>query len=163
MRLGSKARLRICWGLMLSRKERKGRKEMTEESAKEICDRIRQIAYDLHLYLGVGYLEKVYENGLKHRLEKAGFVVQTQVPIQVRDYDGFELGDYIADMIVDGVIIELKSVATLLDAHLAQLLNYLKATGIEHGLLINFGSEKFQCRKIARSNTMRSMRSLRLK
>ena len=136
-----------------SRKERKERKgmEMTEEKAKEICDEIRQIAYELHVYLGVGYLEKVYENGLRHRLEKAGFLVQTQVPIQVKDEDGYLLGDYVADMIVDGIIIELKAVTTLLDVHVAQLMNYLKATGLEHGLLLNFGSEKFQCRKIART------------
>jgi GxxExxY protein len=121
------------------------------ECVNEKCDRIRQIAYDLHVYLGIGYLEKVYENGMKHRLEKAGFIVETQVPIQIRDEDGFVLGDYIADMVVDGIIIELKSVSTLLDVHVAQLLNYLKATGIGHGLLINFGSEKFQCRKIAKT------------
>ena len=62
-----------------SRKERIGRKGggMTEQEANEKCDLIRQIAYQLHVYLGVGYLEKVYENGLKHRLEKAGFDVQT--------------------------------------------------------------------------------------
>ena len=124
---------------------------MTEEKAKEVCDEIRQIAYELHVYLGVGYLEKVYENGLRHRLEKAGFLVQTQVPIQVKDEDGYLLGDYVADMIVDGLIIELKAVTTLLDAHVAQLMNYLKATGLEHGLLLNFGSEKFQCKKIART------------
>ena len=124
---------------------------MTEEKAKEICDEIRQIAYELHVYLGVGYLEKVYENGLRHRLEKAGFLVQTQVPIQVKDEDGYLLGDYVADMIVDGLIIELKAVTTLLDVHVAQLMNYLKATGLEHGLLLNFGSEKFQCKKIART------------
>jgi GxxExxY protein len=124
---------------------------MTEDEAKEKCDRIRQIAYGLHVYLGVGYLEKVYENGLRHRLEKAGFKVQTQVPIQVRDEDGFVLGDYMADMVVDGVIIELKAVAALMEVHVAQIINYLKATGCEHGLLINFGSEKFQCRKVARS------------
>ena len=128
---------------------------MTEDEAKEKCDRIRQIAYDLHVYLGVGYLEKVYENGLMHRLKKAGFDVQTQVPIQVRDEDGFILGDYLADMIVDGVIIELKAVSTLMQAHVAQVINYLKATDREHGLLINFGSEKFQCRKIARSRCFR--------
>ena len=122
------------------------------ECVNEKGDRIRQIAYDLHVYLGIGYLEKVYENGMKHRLEKAGFIVETQVPIQIMDEDGFVLGDYIADMVVDGIIIELKSVSTLLDVHVAQLLNYLKATGIEHGLLINFGSEKFQCRKIARTH-----------
>ena len=126
---------------------------MTEEDAKRECDLIRQIAYDLHVYLGVGYLEKVYENGLGHRLEKAGYKVETQVPIQVRDEDGFILGDYVADMIVDGIIIELKAVSTLLEIHVAQLLNYLKATGLEHGLLINFGSEKFQCRKVARKGS----------
>ena len=128
---------------------------MTEDEAKEKCDRIRQIAYDLHVYLGVGYLEKVYENGLRHRLEKVGYEVQTQVPIQVRDEDGFLLGDYLADMIVDGLIIELKAVSTLTQSHIAQVINYLKATEREHGLLINFGSEKFQCRKIARSLSLR--------
>ena len=126
---------------------------MTEKDAKRKCDLIRQIAYDLHVYLGVGYLEKVYENGLGHRFEKAGYKVETQVPIQVRDEDGFILGDYVAVMIVDGIIIELKAVSTLLEIHIAQLLNYLKATGLEHGLLINFGSEKFQCRKVARKGS----------
>ena len=132
---------------------------MTEGEAKEKCDRIRQIAYDLHVYLGVGYLEKVYENGLRHRLEKVGYEVQTQVPIQVRDEDGFLLGDYVADMIVDGLIIELKAVSTLTQSHIAQVINYLKATEREHGLLINFGSEKFQCRKIARSLLLRKAHS----
>ena len=124
---------------------------MTAEEAKEKCDKIRQIAYDLHVYLGVGYLEKVYENGLKHRLEKAGYKVQTQVPIQVRDEDGFLLGDYVADMIVDGLIIELKAVSSITQTHIAQVINYLKVTGREHGLLINFGSERFQCRKVVRT------------
>ena len=154
MRFGSGLSGMGCLGEgCFSRKERKDRKgeEMTEEKAKEVCDEIRQIAYELHVYLGVGYLEKVYENGLRHRLEKSGFLVQTQVPIQVKDEDGYLLGDYVADMIVDGIIIELKAVTTLLDVHVAQLMNYLKATGLEHGLLLNFGSEKFQCRKIART------------
>ena len=124
---------------------------MTEQEANIICDKIRQIAYDLHVYLGVGYLEKVYENGLMHRLTKVGMSVQTQVPIQVADEDGFVIGDYVADMVVDGIIIELKSVSTLLPIHLAQLLNYMKAMKLEHGLLINFGSEKFQCKKVAKS------------
>ena len=124
---------------------------MTEQEANKICDKIRQVAYDLHVYLGVGYLEKVYENGLAHRLTKAGMAVQSQVPIQVADEDGFVIGDYVADMVVDGIIIELKSVSTLLPIHLAQLLNYMKAMKLEHGLLINFGSEKFQCKKVAKS------------
>ncbi len=124
---------------------------MTEDEAKEICARVRQIAYDLHVYLGVGYLEKVYENGLSHRLSKAGMSVQVQVPVQVADEDGFVIGEYVADMVVDGIIVELKAVSTLLPIHVAQLLNYLKAMNLEHGLLINFGSERFQCKKVARS------------
>ena len=122
---------------------------MLESGVKELCDSIRQIAYELHLYLGVGYLENVYETGLAHRLEKAGLKVTTQVPIIVRDEDGFVLGEYLADMDVDGFIIELKAVSTLLPVHEAQLMNYLKATNTKHGMLINFGSEKFQCRKLA--------------
>ncbi len=124
---------------------------MTEQEANKICDKIRQAAYDLHVYLGVGYIEKVYENGLAPRLTKAGMAVQSQVPIQVADEDGFVIGEYVADMVVDGIIIELKSVSTLLQIHLAQLLNYMKAMKLEHGLLINFGSEKFQCKKVAKS------------
>ncbi len=61
---------------------------MTDDEAKKICDKIRQIAYDLHVYLGVGYLEKVYENALAHRLNKAAMNVQTQIPIQIKDEDG---------------------------------------------------------------------------
>ncbi|MBR0191859.1 MAG: GxxExxY protein [Thermoguttaceae bacterium] len=124
---------------------------MTEEEANAICDKIRQVAYALHVYLGVGYLEKVYENGLAHRLTKAGMKVETQVPIQVADEDGYVLGDYIADLVVEGIIVELKAVSNLLPAHVAQILNYLKAMNREHGLLINFGSEKFQCKKVIRN------------
>ena len=127
---------------------------MTEAEANGICDKIRQVAYDLHVYLGVGFLEKVYENALAHRLEKAGLDVKTQVPIQVADEDGFVVGDYIADLTVNGIVVELKAVSTLTSAHTAQLLNYLTATGIRHGLLINFGSEKFECRKLAGRNNL---------
>ena len=107
------------------------------------------MAYDIHVYLDVGYLEKVYENALVHRLEKIGMSVKAQIPIQVADEDGFVIGEYIADMLVDGVLVELKAASSLSSSHVAQLLNYLTATGIRHGLLINFGSEKFQCRKLA--------------
>ena len=124
---------------------------MTEEESRQLCDIIRQTAYDLHVYLGIGYLEKVYENGLAHRLLKSGHDVKRQVPVQVVDEDGFVLGDYIADMIVEGLVVELKAVSTLLPAHMAQCLNYLKAMKIEYGLVINFGAEKFQCRKLALS------------
>ena len=124
---------------------------MTDEEAKSICDRIRQVAYDLHVYLGTGYLEKCYENGLAHRLAKSGMEVSCQVPIQVADEDGFVIGEYFADMVVDGIVVELKAVGMLLPIHVAQTINYLKAMNLEHGMLINFGSERFQCRKLARS------------
>lgn len=124
---------------------------MTDEEAKSICDRIRQVAYDLHVYLGTGYLEKVYENGLAHRLAKSGMEVSCQVPIQVADEDGFVIGEYFADMVVAGIVVELKAVGMLLPIHVAQTINYLKAMNLEHGMLINFGSERFQCRKLARS------------
>jgi len=124
---------------------------LTEEGAKKICDTIRQVAYDLHVYLGVGYLEKVYENGLKHRLEKAGLHVDSQVPVKVCDEDGFVIGDYIADLVVEGVVIELKAASQLSPVHVAQCLNYLKAMDRQHGMIINFGSFKFQCQKIVRS------------
>lgn len=106
---------------------------------------IRQIAYAVHCYFGVGFLEKVYENAFAHRLQKAGFDVKTQVPIVVKDEDGFVVGNYEADIVVDNqVIIELKAVQALTNVHKAQLLNYLKATGYKQGLLINFGSAIFQ-------------------
>ena len=123
---------------------------MTDDEAKKICDKIRQIAYDLHVYLGVGYLEKVYENALVHRLQLAGMNVSAQVPITVKDQDGFVIGEYVADMVVDDIVVELKSVSTLLPVHVAQTINYLKAMRLEHGMLINFGSEQFQCRKLAK-------------
>ena len=123
---------------------------MTEEESNAKCDAIRQIAYELHVYLGTGYLEKVYENGLAHRLSKAGFNVQTQVPITVFDEDGYVLGAYIVDMLVDGIVIELKAVSALQNVHIAQTINYLSAMKIDYGMLINFGSFKFESRKLAR-------------
>ncbi|MBR3582458.1 MAG: GxxExxY protein [Kiritimatiellae bacterium] len=123
---------------------------MTESEAKQTCDRIRQTAYDLHAYLGIGYLEKVYENGLAHRLSKTGMDVRTQVPLAVHDEDGYVIGEYVADMVADGILVELKAVSALRPEHLAQTINYLQATRRDHGLLINFGSRKFQCRKLIR-------------
>ena len=135
-----------------------------EDAIRELTIKIREIAYQLHLYLGTGYLEKVYENALKHRLEKAGLRVRQQVPIRVYDEDGFQAGFYEADLVVNNcMILELKAVATLTPVHMAQLLNYLKATGICDGMLINFGSEKFEIAKriygISHSSTLSSKSS----
>ena len=91
----------------------------------------------------------MYENGLRHRLEKAGFKVEAQKPLKVYDIDGFELGDYFADLFVnEELIIELKATKTIANEHLAQLLNYLKITNKPAGLLINFGSYKFESRVV---------------
>jgi GxxExxY protein len=115
---------------------------------KTLCDEVRQIAYDIHAYHAHGHLEKVYENALAHRLRKAGLDVKQQHPINVYDEDGTLIGDYLADLLIDGVlIIELKTAKTLAPEHEAQILGYLKSARLEHGLLINFGSYKFEIRK----------------
>lgn len=115
---------------------------------KVLCDRVRQVAYDIHVYHGHGHLEKVYENALVHRLRKAGLDIKPQHPIQVFDQDGTLLGDYYADLFVENcLVVELKTAKALADEHAAQILGYLKSARCEHGLLINFGSYKFEIRK----------------
>lgn len=115
---------------------------------KELCDRVRQIAYDIHVYHGHGHLEKVYENALAHRLRKAGHMVEQQHPITVHDEDGTIIGEFLADLLVDNaLVVELKAAKTIAPEHTAQLLGYLKASGKADGLLINFGSYKFQIKK----------------
>lgn len=119
---------------------------------KALSDLIRQTAFEIHAYLGCGHLEKVYENALVHRLRKRGLKVDQQHPIQVFDEDGTLLGDYLADLRVEGwLIVELKAVKLLAPEHEAQLLGYLKASRMEHGLLINFGGPKFEIRKFIRN------------
>ena len=113
-----------------------------------LVEMVRQIAYAIHVYHGHGHLEKVYENALVHRLRKAGLRVEQQCPIKVYDEDGTLIGDYFADILVEGVlIIELKTVKALAPEHEAQILGYLKSARLQHGLLINFGSYRFQIRK----------------
>jgi len=117
---------------------------------QSLCAQVRQTAYDIHLYHGHGHLEKVYENALAHRLRRAGLDVKQQHPIKVFDEDGTLIGDYYADLLVDGwLVVELKTAKALGDEHVAQVLGYLKSARLEHGLLINFGSYKFEMRKFA--------------
>ena len=114
----------------------------------ELCDLVRETAYAIHRYHGHRHLEKVYENALVHRLRKASVDVQQQHPVKVFDEDGTVLGDFFADLLVDNLlVVELKAAKALADEHVAQLLGYLKSTRMEHGLLINFGSNKFQIKK----------------
>lgn len=117
-----------------------------------LCDHVREISFALHRYLRHGHLEKVYENGLAKRLRKAGHVASAlqQHPLTVFDEDGENLGDYFADLFVDGrLVVELKAAKSLTDEHVAQLLGYLRSSRIEHGLLINFGAPKLEIRKYA--------------
>ena len=103
----------------------------------------------LHSFLKWGHLEKVYENGLAHRLESIGVSVEHQFRIPVKDEDGTVLGDYVADLLVEqGMIIEIKACESLASIHTAQILGYLRATGIRHGMLVNFGSPTIQFKKL---------------
>jgi len=86
------------------------------------------------------------------RLLKAGFKVEQQYPLKVHDEDGTVLGEYFADLLVEGcLVVELKACKALAPEHTAQLLGYMRASQVEHGLLVNFGAPKFQIRKYALS------------
>jgi GxxExxY protein len=118
------------------------------EEINHLADFVRQTAYNLHAYHGHGHLEKVYENALVNRLRKAGRVVVQQHPLSVYDEDGTTIGEYFADLLVDNsLIVELKTARALAPEHEAQVIGYLKSSRLRHGLLINFGSYKFQIRK----------------
>jgi GxxExxY protein len=115
---------------------------------KSLCDQIGQTAYEIHVFHGHGYFEKIYENALVHRLRKAGLNVKQQHPTQVLDEDGTPLGDYLVAVIVeDELLIESKAVRAISSEHEAQILGYLRSSRLNHGLLINFGSYKFEIRK----------------
>ena len=108
-----------------------------EEEA--LTEKIIGCAMQVHRVLGQGFLESVYENAFAHEMRKAGLHVECQTPIRVY-YDGVVVGDFIADIRVENrILVENKAVLALNTAHEVQLVNYLNATGIEIGLLINFG------------------------
>lgn len=113
--------------------------------------------YEVHKELGFGFLEQVYQNALYKELMKRGFNCEPQKPVNVY-YKGELVGHYVADMVVNGtVILELKAVSTLRTEHEWQLINYLKATGLQVGLLLNFGFSAEVKRKIFTSETVKSV------
>ena len=113
-----------------------------------LCDVIRQTSFEIHKYFRSGHLEKIYENALTHRLTELGIEVIQQHPLDVFDEDGALLGHLCADLFVAGkLVVEVKACRGLVDEHIAQLLGYLRASRIEHGLLINFGGPKLQIKK----------------
>jgi len=118
-----------------------------------LCDQVRETAYAIHQYHGNGYLEKVYENALVHRLRKAGVDVKQQHQLIIYDEDGTAIGEYYADLFIENeLIIELKACKSVANEHYAQLLHYLKGSRTEHGLLINFGSYKFHIKKLVKTD-----------
>ena len=125
---------------------------------EKLCYDVIGAAMRVHSYFGDGYLEEVYKNALLVELKKLGFEVQSEVAIPV-DYHGIRVGDYRADIIVESrLILELKAVTALNKRHEAQVVNYLTATGINDGLLLNFGTPSLQykhkCRLMAKQNNL---------
>jgi GxxExxY protein len=124
----------------------------------ELTEKIIGCAMTVHRTLGPGFLESVYQNSLAYELRKTGLEVECERKIQVI-YDGVVVGDFSADMLVEKVIlIENKAVQTLAPAHEVQLVNYLTATGIEIGLLLNFGAERLQFKRKTRTYRPREIR-----
>jgi GxxExxY protein len=115
-----------------------------------LTQRIIGCAMAVHRTLGPGFLESVYQKALAHELQKAGLKVACECPIRV-SYDGVDVGEFSADMLVeDRILIENKATRLLCAAHEVQLVHYLTATGIETGLLLNFGAESLQFKRKSR-------------
>lgn len=126
---------------------------MKYDNVNQLCDIVRETSFAIHKYHRKGHLEKIYENALVHRLRKQGLEVHQQHPLTVYDEDGTVLGEYFADLFVEGrLIVELKAVSVTTDEHVAQLLGYLKSSRIETGLLINFGSARLHVKKYLMSS-----------
>jgi GxxExxY protein len=119
------------------------------DKINKVTEKIIGCSYTVSNVLGCGFLEKVYENALAHELRKAGLKVLQQHEIEVF-YDGVVVGKYIADLFVeDCVIVEVKANNGLDDSQKAQCLNYLKATKLKIGLLINFGKPRIEIKRVA--------------
>jgi GxxExxY protein len=120
---------------------------------KALTERIIQAAFTVHNTLGSGFLEKVYENAMVIELGKAGLNIVQQAPLQVT-YNGSIVGEYYADLVVDNkILLELKAVSHILPVHEVQLVNYLKATETEVGLLINFANKRVEVRRKIQSRS----------
>jgi GxxExxY protein len=119
-----------------------------EHGFNTLTERIIGCAYDVSNGLGCGYLEKVYENALAHELRKAGLSVIQQMRFVVI-YDGVEVGEYIADIVVERtILVELKAVKCLDEIHSAQCINLLRTTGLPVCLLINFAKPKVEIKRL---------------
>ena len=114
-----------------------------------LCNVIRETSFAIHSYLRSGHREQIYENALVHRLRNQGITVVQQPEIRVYDEDGTVLGHLKADLLIEGrLICEIKGARAIIDEHVAQLLGYLRASRLEHGLLINFGGPRLEVKKL---------------
>lgn len=121
---------------------------MADTPLDKITERILGCAYQVGNELGIGFIEKVYENALVHEMRKNELNVIQQHPVKVR-YDNVIVGEFFLDILVeDLVIVELKAASTLTNEHMAQAFNYLRATSLPACLLINFGQPKIQVRRL---------------
>ena len=121
---------------------------MTDVVYKELSYQIMAAVFEVHNTLGFGFLEKVYERALLKELRLREIPVEAQKEIKVF-YKEDEIGAYFADLVVNGeILLELKAVEGLSNIHKAQVLNYLKATGLKLGLLINFGKERVEYERL---------------
>jgi GxxExxY protein len=119
-----------------------------EIKCRELTEKVIRSFYKVYNKLGYGFLEKVYENAILVDLNREGINAIAQAPIKVL-YEGHVVGEYFADILVeDKVIVEIKAARALASEHEAQLLNYLKATNVEVGLLLNFGTQPEVKRKV---------------
>ncbi len=121
---------------------------MPPQEVNEITAKIIGCTYKVSNTPGIGFVEKVYENALVHCLRETGLLVEQQYPIKVT-FEGIIVGEFFADLFVETrVLVELKSVSMLVEEHTAQSLNYLRATGAEICLLINFGRSKVEIKRL---------------
>jgi len=114
----------------------------------ELTEQIIKVSFAVHTELGAGFLESVYQNALVMALRQAGLSVKAQYPLSVT-FRGQVVGEFVADILVeDKVIVEIKAVRAVAKEHVAQVINYLKATGIEVGMLINFGAPSLEYNRL---------------
>lgn len=121
---------------------------MPEIIYKELSYKIIGIAMEIHRELGYGYLEKVYENALLVLLKENNINAEQQKELSV-NFRGYEVGKYIADIVIENkIILELKVATAIKDVHKAQVANYLKTTGLKLGIIINFGKDRLEYERV---------------
>ena len=127
-----------------------GDKMKTQDEMNLVTREIIGCAFEVGTELGIGYLEKVYENALVFEMRSRGLKVEQQVSLQAH-YKGVVVGEFVADVVVEGcVLVELKSTNGIVEGHIAQCLNYLKTTGFKVALILNFGTARVQTKRVVR-------------